>query len=157
RAEAAEHFQAAISRLEALDAKPYLARTRYEYGRALLQHGDRKDVEQARALLESARAGAEALAMSGLVRLAARRLQATESDAVASSAPIPKTAARPPAQDAEALPFSFESEGEYWTVRYEGSTFRLRDSLGLRYLTKLFAEPNQGISALTLSLGEGET
>ena len=41
-------------------------------------------------------------------------------------------------------------EGEFWTVAFEGSQFRLRDSKGLRYLALLLATPGQELHVLDL-------
>ena len=53
--EARAHFEDAIARCRRIDARPYLARTEYEYGRALLAHGERV---RARKLITSARQAA---------------------------------------------------------------------------------------------------
>jgi len=37
----------------------------------------------------------------------------------------------------------FRQEGEYWTVRYQGSVVRLKDSKGLRHLARLLAHPGR--------------
>jgi hypothetical protein len=37
----------------------------------------------------------------------------------------------------------FRREGDYWTVVYEGTLVRLRDSKGLRLLARLFAQPGR--------------
>jgi hypothetical protein len=137
--EARRHFEAAIARCQQLDARPYLARTRYEYGRALLERGRPEDRAAARAPGEAARAIAEALGMAGLVRLADVRL------ADAGAAP-----AAPAARADDAAAFSLAPEGEYWTVAHQGRTFRLKDSLGLRYIARLVAEPGRELHVLDL-------
>ena len=35
----------------------------------------------------------------------------------------------------------FRLEGDYWTMAYQGSVFRLKDSAGARYLSHLLQEP----------------
>jgi hypothetical protein len=47
----------------------------------------------------------------------------------------------------------FLCEGEYWTIEYDGSLCRLRDTRGLRYLARLLAAPGTGIPALDLAAG----
>src|SRR5262250_3836054 len=37
----------------------------------------------------------------------------------------------------------FRREGEYWTVRYDGSVARLRDAKGLGYLAQLLGNPGR--------------
>src|SRR5215471_17178160 len=44
----------------------------------------------------------------------------------------------------------FRREGEYWTVRYEGSVARLKDAKGLRYLARLLADPGREFHATDL-------
>ena len=39
----------------------------------------------------------------------------------------------------------FRREGEYWTIVYEGTLFRLRDGKGLRYLAHLLSHPDERI------------
>ena len=41
-------------------------------------------------------------------------------------------------------------EGEYWTVRWQETTFRLKDGLGLQYLVRLLADPGREIHVLDL-------
>jgi tetratricopeptide (TPR) repeat protein len=149
------HFERAISTLERLDARPYLARTRYEYGRALLERGEATSRDRALRLMDDARRSAEALGMTGLVRLAENRLtdasvpnRQTLSKKTEGLVPEPRPLTG-------SVPFAFVSEGEYWSVTYEGATFRLRDSLGLQYLARLFASPDLSIHVLELSLGKG--
>ena len=150
------HFEAARTLCRRLRARPYLARTEYEYGRALLARDAPGDRERAGALLASARAVAVELGMSGLVRLTDARLaKLTPTDAPAAGVtPAVAPASRPVSAPPE-LPFSFTLEGEYWTVRcaettFRETTFRLKDSLGLQYLVRLFGDPGREIHVLDL-------
>jgi tetratricopeptide (TPR) repeat protein len=45
---------------------------------------------------------------------------------------------------------AFHREGEYWSVTFEGHTARLRDVKGLRYLTRLLADPGHAFHVLDL-------
>jgi hypothetical protein len=148
--EATAHFEDAIARCRRLGARPYLARTEYEHGRALLARGRAADAERARALVASARAAALELDMPGLARLAERRAGTGSLGAVATSA-----AAAPPAPAAPptpaALPFDFALEGEYWTITHADATFRLKDSLGLQYVMRLLREPGRELHVLDLA------
>ena len=136
--EAQTRFEAAIARLERLDARPYLARTRYEFGRALLERGRAQDRERARGLLEAARSTAEALGQEGLRAQAERRLAALGATVA-------------PAEGAGA--FTIAAEGESWALSFAGQAFRLKDSLGLRYLAQLVAEPDREVHVLELARG----
>lgn len=139
--DAAAYFEDAIARCRRLDATPYLARTEYEFGRALIARGRAADIERARVLIASARKAANELGMAGLVTQADARLAAVE----AAAAPAPAASA-----PAAAAAFSFAREGEYWSVAYAGTTFRLKDSLGLRYLVRLLEQPGREIHVLDL-------
>ena len=154
------HFSAALAQLEQMDAQVYLQRTRYEFGRALLAFARPEDRDRALRLLESAREGARALDMQGLSRLAEQRLSgaphAPAKRGEAEHAVVP-AAPGPAAHSGNELGFSLASEGEFWTVTHGDVSFRLRDSLGLRYLARLFAQPDQPIHVLELSSGDVET
>jgi len=45
----------------------------------------------------------------------------------------------------------FRREGEYWTIRFDGAEFRLRDAKGLRYLSTLLQSPGREMLALDLA------
>jgi tetratricopeptide (TPR) repeat protein len=45
---------------------------------------------------------------------------------------------------------AFRREGDYWSVTFEGHTVRLRDGKGLRYLTRLLADPGHAVHVLEL-------
>jgi len=159
--EAAAHFEASIRLQEHLDVQPYLARTRYEYGRALLSRGDASSLDRGRALIDSGGDIASRLGMTGLVRLAERRLSEALGVAGAPAVARAKVSTAPAAAGSPELPFAFVPEGEYWSVSYQGKTFRLRDSLGLKYLSRLLASPDRAIHVLELSgvrgAAEGDT
>ena len=146
------HFEDARAFCRRLRARPYLARTEYEYGRALLARDAPGDRERARALLTSAREVAMELNMPGLVKFADARLARFGSiDAPNAVAPAPSaTTTSAPGSAAPEPPFSFTLEGEYWTVRCPETTFRLKDSLGLQYLVRLFGDPGREIHVLDL-------
>ncbi len=44
----------------------------------------------------------------------------------------------------------FRQEGEYWTIAYQGKVFRVRDSMGVRYLAYLLRYPHRQIHVLDL-------
>jgi hypothetical protein len=41
-------------------------------------------------------------------------------------------------------------EGEFWTIVFAGETCRLRDTVGLRYLSHLLVRPHEEVDALEL-------
>src|SRR5262245_32972983 len=55
-----------------------------------------------------------------------------------------------PAGDLSACPQIFRREGEYWTISYAGTTIRLRDGVGVRYLAELLAQPCLPLAAEAL-------
>jgi hypothetical protein len=57
---------------------------------------------------------------------------------------------------AEAAGTVFRREGEYWTVRYDGSVVRLKDTKGLRQLARLLAHPGREFHATDLEAAEGQ-
>jgi hypothetical protein len=156
--EAEAAFADAIERCIHVDARPFRARTEYEFARMLATRGRAEDRERARALLSAARAHAVELELPGLIGLIDARMSAL-GDASSSVAPaatrsdsVPPSTTQvvgvPPA--AASLPFTLALEGEFFSVTFEGRTFRLKDSLGLRYLARLAAEPSREIHVLTL-------
>ncbi|MDX1619675.1 MAG: hypothetical protein R3320_01700 [Nitriliruptorales bacterium] len=48
----------------------------------------------------------------------------------------------------------FRREGDYWSVRFDGKTVRIRDLKGMRYLAHLLAEPAREFHALDLVAAE---
>ena len=128
--DAVRHFESALQRLERLGARPYLARTRYEYARALLARGE--DREKAMTLLANAAEIAAEIGLPTLERLIAAR--------------------RGPTQAIQCAPaFSFTLEGEVWTLSWDGPPVRLKDSKGQQMLARLLAEPEREIHARELA------
>ncbi len=175
--QASAHFDNALARLRRLDARPLLARARYEYGCALLQRGDPGDTARARELLLGAMEIAEELGMSSLVchintRIAetnragsagpTRGPDRTADAAKANGATTPSGAAAMPGasvtatgteRESESL-FTMTLEGEFWTMTARtAGTFRLKDTLGLQYLARLLAAPGREIHVLDLVAG----
>jgi len=138
--EAWAYFEDAMARCRRLGARPLLARTEYEYGRALVAHGDRA---RGRDLIASARQAAEELGMTGLVQLASAKL--------ASDPLAPRSGERVRERGPALPPFAFAREGEYWAVTHAGTTFRMKDSLGIQYLVRLIEQPGREVHVLDLT------
>lgn len=49
----------------------------------------------------------------------------------------------------------FRREGEFWSIAFEGSAFRLRDTKGLHYIAALLREPGRERHALDLAASDG--
>src|SRR5260370_5074888 len=55
--------------------------------------------------------------------------------------------------ESQALPSrSFEREGDYWTLGYDGSSVRIKDSKGLKLIRHLLAHPGQRFHTVELEL-----
>jgi tetratricopeptide (TPR) repeat protein len=142
-AEAADHFEAAIQAHDRLEARPFLARTRYEYARMLLRRGQPADRSRAFWLLDQALATASTLGMVAVAE-GIQRLQAAQAR---GSVPVG------PGGEAAAPQISgnvFRREGEYWTVAYQGAVVRLKDAKGLHHLARLLADPGREFHATEL-------
>jgi predicted ATPase len=142
-AAAGDHFETAIRVHDRLEARPLLARSRYEYARMLLTQDRTADRTRAQALLDQALAAASPLGMAAVAE-GVRTLQATATMPTAPAAPAAPTG---PAN-------LFRREGEYWTVVYDGSVARLRDAKGLRYLARLLAHPGREFHAVDLEAAD---
>ena len=141
-AEAADHFEAAIRAHDRLGARPFLARTRYEYARMLLSRGRPDDETRAFELLDRAHAAARTLGMAAVAG-GSRRCERLRQGVAAADADSTAAAA-------ETVSDVFRREGDYWTVRYEGSVVRLKDAKGLRHLARLLANPGREFHAVDL-------
>ncbi len=149
--DAVAHFEAALVLEARMGALPYLATTRFYYAEALAardRQGDRKAAVRERA---------EALAL--LRRLSIRPAFTAVTVAVADSAATPPVSA-PASVPTGSVPTGSVAallcrEGEYWTIGWHGSSFRLRDSMGLAYLARLLATPGRELHALDLAASEG--
>ncbi len=134
--EADDHFAAAIRVNTGLGARSLLARTQYEYAHMLIRSGRTQDRRPALDLLEGAEATATALGISTILSGIGRLRELDAGTAVVAG--TRRT--------------SFRREGEYWTVIYDGSVVRLRDSKGLRYLATLLANPGREFHAIDLEV-----
>jgi tetratricopeptide (TPR) repeat protein len=145
--EASGHFERAIERDESIGAWPNVAHARREQSAMLLRRDASGDRERAVELLGTALRGAERSGMTGLTHEVASML----SDLGEIPAGV---TARPRAERLAGPANLFRREGEYWSVTFEGDSFRLKDSKGLRYLAKLLARPGTEMFSLDLILAD---
>jgi tetratricopeptide (TPR) repeat protein len=136
--EAEDHFEAAIRANKRLGARSFEARTQLGYARMLIRRGRARDRPHVLDLLNHATATTTALETDALVNEAERLRELEAGTAVVAGAQ----------RD------TFRREGEYWTVVYEGSLVRLRDSKGLRYLATLLANPGREFHVVDLEAEE---
>ena len=148
-AEAADHFEAAIAAHDRLGARPFLARTRYEYARMLLRRGQAADRSMALWLLDRALAAASSLGMAPVAE-GIQTLRAAQARGTVPAEPAAAEAAAP-----EMSRNVFRREGEYWSVAYEGDIVRVKDAKGLRHLARLLAHPGREFHAAELEAAEG--
>ncbi len=147
---ARQHLHDALAMNTALGAPPWIAYTQHAYAHVLLAGGDPGDREAALSLLAQALWTAERL---GIQRLRRQILAVQQQAGVATM----ERTARSASQQAEpTLPVQngvLRQEGEYWAIAYNGSTFRLRNSVGLRYLLQLLRHPGREFLATDLVAG----
>jgi tetratricopeptide (TPR) repeat protein len=134
--EAEAHLERALERNTVMGARPWVAYTLHDHGRVLLARDAPGDQEHASELLAQAAAICE---RTGMRALGAR---------VSSAGRPPKTALV--ASGGVRGSSGFHREGEYWSIRFDGDEFRLRDSKGLRYLAQLLESPGREFLALDL-------
>jgi tetratricopeptide (TPR) repeat protein len=125
-------FASALSASVLADARPWIARTQYEYTRLLRMRGAAGDAERARLLFAEARVIGESVGMAGLCRKL-DALDTTESSGAVEVSQV------------------FRQEGDYWTIAYSGRVIRMRDLRGLHYLGELLRHPGREIHAIELA------
>jgi AAA ATPase domain len=122
--EAVRRFDAAGALHRRMASPVLLVTSQHELGRALLARDGAGDAERGRAELA-----------------AARRLAAAIGVRLGADEPAPPEASR----------VELRREGDSWAVVRAGRSFRLRDSVGLRHLARLLAEPGRERHALDLA------
>jgi hypothetical protein len=138
RLDAAErHLRAALAAHERAGARPWVARTQYDYARLLLRRAGSGDRERADRLLDAAAATADALGMAPL------------RAAIEADRPQRRRAAEP-------APATLAREGEYWAIGWGGRVVRVRDSKGVRHLARLLGDPHTEVPARVLVAAGGD-
>jgi tetratricopeptide (TPR) repeat protein len=142
--EAERHFGEAFRANTTMGARPWAARTAYEWGSMLLRRDGPGDRERASQLLGQAAAIAQELGMEPLLECAESLAGAPIREAGRAGAPI----------GAPSHPCIFRREGEYWALAYGADAFRLKDSKGLRYIASLLDSPGREVHALELAAAD---
>jgi tetratricopeptide (TPR) repeat protein len=147
--EAERHFETALETNMKMRARIFVAHVQHGYARMLVARdgpGDRVKAEELSAIALTA---AREIGMKPLEdRVVELRARAGFGDEErAASSPETRTASTPSV---------FRQEGEYWTIRYEGKSLRLRDAKGLQYIARLIRSPGQEIHAVDLAGGEDD-
>ncbi|MFT3841536.1 MAG: AAA family ATPase [Myxococcaceae bacterium] len=138
---AISHYQAAIDDLVRRGGEGPLARTWLEAAELLVKRNGPGDAATAAGYVAEAEHLAQRLGQHALLALFKTRLPA---NAPAAPKTVPPSARR-------ADPFSLRLEGEYWEIRGEASSFRLKDSRGLQLLARLVERPDQDVHCLELA------
>jgi tetratricopeptide (TPR) repeat protein len=129
------HFHSGYEANTRLGNRPFMALAALERAALRLRRSRPGDRNEADRLSKEARHLVEAHGFTGLLP----RLEALEREL--DQAP-PRLA-----RDAERV---LRREGDYWTIRFEGTSIRLRDSKGLRYLAHLLSQPGIPVHVLDL-------
>jgi len=148
--EADAHFRHAEELAERMRMRPWFAHARHDRARTLLVRNGPGDRDLAASLLRQAHGAAERLGMIALQGRTGGILAELGELRPAAGDPAPSEL-RP--RDAVA---EFRREGEYWSVEFEDQAFRLRDSKGMGYLSRMLAEPGREFHALDLVQGPGQ-
>lgn len=135
--EAEAHFTAAVQRNTLLGARPVLAQTQRHYATMLLARQWSGDREKAVALLHQALTVGQALAMDEHIRHVHALLELAQRQGASAHRAATPT---PPTLSTTHL---FRQEGDYWTISYHGSVFRLKHVRGLHYMAHLLQHPHQ--------------
>ena len=144
RKKASEHFEYALAMETKMRMPAMRARTQYEYGRMLARSDRADDTKRGDALLAAARETARSLGMEVLEQKVSALLTKSPQP-IAGGANAPANTEPGTARDL------FRREGGYWTITYEGRTFRLRDTKGLAYLAELLHKPGREFLAVDLA------
>jgi tetratricopeptide (TPR) repeat protein len=160
--EAQMHFAAALAMNTRLGARPRLADAQYAYACLSLTRQKSGDREQAIVLLDSALATAQELGMVSL-QSKIQRLRPTVQSNGKQTAKGEKRETEihdSPLCDAgrqtldvgsqPSGPYHFRREGDYWTISYNETSFRLRHIRGLSYIAHLLQHPNVEFLVLDL-------
>ena len=142
--DAAQHFEHALQVNARIALRPSLAHTQHDYARMLLLRGDRRDRQRALELLNQSLDTAQELGMNML----AERAQSLKRNAEASvdEGGLEVVTETRPASDTALL----RNDGDYWTLAYESTNSRLKDSKGLQYVAHLIRHPGQEFHVLDL-------
>ena len=150
--DAARHFTAALAMSRRMGAQPWTAHTQHDYAQMLLARGGSDAAQRAGELLEDALVTARDLGMKSLAEKI-ETLKAHIAPTLASGSAVRLQELRGDLEGAragEASASVFRLEGDYWTVWYQGTVLRLKDSTGARYLSCLLRHPHKDVHVFDL-------
>lgn len=130
---AVRHLDEAVRHNARMGLRPWTAHAQADLADALARRAAPGDAERVDQLRREAFVTARALGMTVLQRRLA---------GAAGTEPTPA------ATGASSI---FRREGDYWTVRFGGTTSRVRDRRGMHHLARLLASPGREVHALDLA------
>lgn len=135
-ADAVRHLEDAERLNERMGARPWTLRSQADLARVLRHANEAPDQARAAGLERSARAGATELGMVALLAQLER-----------------EAGQEPPVREAPTAQMenTFRREGDYWLVEFDGTSVRVRDTKGMRYLARLLADPGRELHVLDLA------
>jgi tetratricopeptide (TPR) repeat protein len=160
--EGARHFDDALTLHVRMGARPHVALTQHEFATMLVARGGPGDLDKALKLLGPALRTTEKL---GLRRLR-DKVMALKREVLDRASPGVRTGvgaggSEGPDDTGVTVPVQLEAglsaqtgvfrkEGDYWAIAYEGTEFRLKESVGLCYLAELLSHPGREFLAIDL-------
>jgi len=135
--DAERHFEDALAANARMGAVQWIAHTRYDLARMLLERGGEGDRERADELLAEALADCERFGIDGL----AKNIR---------SLGIEKRPRPEAAPTAAPQAYLFRREGDYWKIGDESAPFALKDVKGLSYVAELLRHPDAELHATQL-------
>ena len=166
--EAEVYFEDALRSSEKLSALPWIAYTKHDYAKMLLERGDSIAASKSLELAMSALQTAEDLGMQDLKRrLSCLTVQRELKIAVSKPSPTAAVAVaygevgpeeRLQSQNGTAPERVFVKRGDYWTIVFSGKVFHLKHSRGLAYIAHLLRYPGRDFHVLELAASvDGES
>ena len=158
--EAEQHFTAALALNTRMGARSWVAYTEYDYAVMLLARNQRGDQEKAMELLDLALTTAQELGMMGLEEKIKLSVASCQLSVKGQSEPRGwrlETGSSSQASSPKPQASIFRQEGDYWTISYESTVFRLKDVRGLHYIAHLLRHPHHEFHALELITVEAGT
>ena len=134
--DAANHLTNAIELNQGMGAGPWTAHCQHDLAVVLRGRDAAGDRGRADELDKEARATALHLGMA-------------LADQIGNS-----EAGRPSPAGSRPRGGTFRREGEYWSIEFDGESFRVRDSKGMRHIARLLASPGREVHALDLARPE---
>ncbi len=141
---AVEHFEAAMPFNQRMGSRLWIVHNQFYCAETLLTRNRPGDRERAQSLLR------ECLDTSSELGIALIKLKSQAALGIPERNNLNDRGGIPASVDNE-----FHREGDFWTIRYQGRTFRLKDIKGLSYIARLLASPGVEFHALDL-VGVGE-